>query len=78
MKVHLKCFANLVDEDSCDYKGSTAYDQPEGKTIQDLIKRAGVNPEEVKIAFVNSRKAELDTILSEGDQVGLAPAVGAM
>ena len=78
MKVHLKCFASLVDEDSCDYKGSSAYDLTEGQTIQDLIKHAGVNPEEVKIAFVNSRRVELDTILSDGDQVGLAPAIGAM
>lgn len=78
MKVNLKCFANLVDEDSCDYKGSTPYDLPDGQTIQDLIKRAGIDPEEVKIAFVNSRKVELDTVLSDGDQVGLAPAVGGM
>ena len=41
MKVHLKCFASLVDEDSCDYKGSTAYDLTEGQTIQDLIKLSG-------------------------------------
>ena len=78
MKVNLKCFATLVDEDSCDYKDSTPYDMTDGQTIQDLIKRAGIDPEEVKIAFVNSRKVALDTVLSDGDQVGLAPAVGGM
>jgi len=78
MKVYLKCFAKLVDEDSCDYKDSTAYDLPDGQTVQDLIKRAGVDADNVKIAFVNSRIVELDTALSDGDQVGLAPAVGAM
>ena len=78
MKVNLKCFANLVDEDSCDYKDSTPYDLSDGQTIQDLIKRAGLDPEEVKIAFVNNRKVDLDSVLSDGDQVGLAPAVGGM
>ena len=78
MKVYLKCFAKLVDEDSCDYKDSTAYDLPDGQTVQDLIKRAGVDADNVKIAFVNSRIVELDAVLSDGDQVGLAPAVGAM
>ena len=78
MKVNLKCFATLVDEDACDYKDSTPYYLPDGQTIQDLIKNAGIASEDVKIAFVNSRKVELDTVLSDGDQVGLAPAVGGM
>ena len=78
MKVNLKCFANLVDEVSCDYKDSTPYDLSDGQTIQDLIKRAGLDPEEVKIAFVNNRKVDLDSVLCDGDQVGLAPAVGGM
>jgi molybdopterin converting factor small subunit len=78
MKVNLKCFAKLVDEESCDYKDSTPYDLTDGQNIQDLIKRAGLASEDVKIAFVNSRKVELDTVLSDGDQVGLAPAVGGM
>ncbi|MGD9043703.1 MAG: MoaD/ThiS family protein [Desulfobacterales bacterium] len=78
MKVNLKCFANLADEDSCDYKGSTPYDLPDGQTVHDLIKHAGLDHEDVKVAFVNSRKVELDTVLSDGDQVGLAPAIGGM
>ena len=78
MKVNLKCFAKLVDEESCDYKDSTPYELTDGQTIQDLIKHAGLAAEDVKIAFVNSRKVELDTVLSDGDQVGLAPAVGGM
>jgi sulfur carrier protein ThiS len=78
MKVSLKCVANLVDEDSCDYKDSTPYDLPGGQTVQDLINRVGIDPEEVKVAFVNSRKVDVDTVLSDGDQVGLAPAVGGM
>jgi molybdopterin converting factor small subunit len=78
MKVNLKCFSTLVDIDACDYKDSTPYELTDGQTVQDLIDRTGIASEDVKIAFVNSRIVDLDTILSDGDQVGLSPAVGGM
>jgi molybdopterin converting factor small subunit len=78
MKVNLKCFATLVNPDTCNFKESTTYDLAEGQTVADLIQRAGIAGENVKIAFVNSRITGFDTVLSEGDQVGLAPAVGGM
>jgi len=49
-----------------------------GQTVQHLIERAGIAREDVKIAFVNSRVVDFDTVLSEGDRVGLAPALGGM
>jgi sulfur carrier protein ThiS len=78
MKVTLKCFATLVNPDTCDFKKSTTYELDEGQTLQDLVHRAGVASEDVKIAFVNSRIVDLDTVLSDKDQVGLVPAVGGM
>ena len=78
MKVNLKCFASLVNLDSCDYKDSTEYNLGDGQTVEDLVQLAGISKEDVKIAFVNSRVVDLDTVLSDGDQVGLAPAVGGM
>lgn len=78
MKVTLKCFSTLVDSDSCDYKESTTYELNEGQTLQDLVDRAGVAGEDVKIAFVNSRRVDMDTVLADNDRVGLAPAVGGM
>ena len=78
MKVNLKCFSTLVNPDTCDFKESTTYELDDGQTLQDLVQRAGIDGEDVKIAFVNSRKAELDTVLSDSDRVGLAPAVGGM
>jgi sulfur carrier protein ThiS len=78
MKIHLKCFSSLVNPDSCDYKESTEYDLSEGQTIEDLVKKAGVDMKELKIAFVNGRIVDVDTVLKNGDQVGLAPAVGGM
>ena len=61
MKVNPKCFATLVDEDLCDYKDGNLQDLTDGQTIQDLIKRAGIDPEDVKIAFVNNRKAAFES-----------------
>jgi molybdopterin converting factor small subunit len=78
MKVTLKCFSKLVNPDTCDFKSSTTYELDDDQTLQDLVDRAGIDGEYVKIAFVNSRKVDLDTVLSDGDQVGLSPAVGGM
>ena len=78
MNVSLKCFSKLVNPDTCDFNESTTYDLDEGHTVEDLVHRAGIDSAEVKIAFVNSRIVDLDTTLSEGDRVGLAPAVGGM
>jgi len=78
MKVDLKCFANLVDPETCDFRESTAYNLADGTTVKDLIREAGIDQNEVKIAFINSNVVDLDTTLSEGDRVGLAPAVGGM
>ena len=78
MKVNIKCFASLVNLDTCDYKDSTEYELDEGQTVEDLVQIAGISKEDVKIAFVNSRVVDLGTVLSDGDQVGLAPAVGGM
>ena len=78
MNVSLKCFSKLVNSDTCDFNESTTYDMDKGHTVEDLVQRAGIDSEAVKIAFVNSRIVDLDTTLSEGDRVGLAPAVGGM
>jgi molybdopterin converting factor small subunit len=78
MKINLKCFAALANLDACDYKDSTEYELNDGQTIDDLVQLAGISKEDVKIAFVNNRIVEFDTVLSDGDQVGLAPAVGGM
>jgi len=78
MKINLKCFSKLVNPDTCSFNESNSYDMAEGQTVEDLVRRAGIAREEVKIAFVNSRIVDLDTVLSDGDRVGLAPAIGGM
>ena len=78
MKVNLKCFASLVNLDSCDYRESTEYELNEGQTVEDLVQLADIPKDDVKIVFVNNRIVDIGTPLSDGDQVGLAPAVGGM
>ena len=78
MNVDLKCFSTLVNPDKCDFKKSTTYNLPDGNKVEDLVQRAGIDREDVKIAFVNGRVVDFDTILRNGDRVGLAPAVGGM
>jgi len=78
MEVTLKCFSTLVNPETCNFENSTTYKLDDGQTLQDLVQRAGIDEEEVKIAFVNSRRVGLDTVLSDRDRVGLAPAVGGM
>ena len=78
MKVDLVCFSKLVNADTCDYSNTTVYDLTDGQKVEDLFQRAGIARKDVKIAFVNSRIVDFDTVLSDGDRVGLAPAVGGM
>lgn len=73
-----RCGAALATPDACDYKNSTSYDLDDSQTVEDLVDRAGVDKGNVKIAFLNNKIVEFDTVLSDGDQVGLAPSVGGM
>ena len=78
MKVNLRCFSKLANQDGCDFNESTPYGLDDGQTVEDLVKRAGIAREDVKIAFVNSRIVNFGTPLAAGDHVGLAPATGGM
>jgi len=78
MKITVKCFSSLADADTCDYKDSTSYKLENGETVMALIKRLNQSPENIKIVFVNGKHAETNSVLKDGDQVGLAPASGGM
>ena len=78
MKVNLRCFSKLANQDTCNFNENTPYNLDSGHTVEDLAERAGIAREDVKIAFVNSRIVDLDTTLADGDRVGLAPATGGM
>lgn len=78
MKVNLKCFAELSEGDVCDFTGSDQYEISEGDTVESLLDRLGMPKEEIKIIFLNNKIVDFDAVLRDGDQLGLAPPVGAM
>jgi hypothetical protein len=78
MKVQLKCFATLAEADKCDYRASTPRTLRDGASVRDLLADMGMPEKDVKLVFVNGRKAAIDAVLRDGDQVGLAPATGGM
>jgi hypothetical protein len=78
MKIHLKCFAMLADAHECDYSKSIEHEITEGETVGGLMLRLSIPPQSVKMIFINGRLCEPDSVLNDGDQVGLAPAVVGM
>ena len=51
-------------------------DLPEGSTLNDLIERLNIEmPVESLLIAVNHRRAEVDQVLQDGDQVNLMPAI---
>ena len=78
MRVNLKCFSTLADPETCDFRDSTEYELNNGQTVEALVERAGIDKNSVKIAFLNNKIVDLDTVLSDGDKIGLAPSVGGM
>ena len=76
MNVDLKCFSKLVDPDKCDFKESKSFTLKDGQTVEDLVTKAGIEKKDVKIVFVNNKKAGFDKRLTNGDRVGLGVGRG--
>jgi sulfur-carrier protein len=78
MKVNVKCFATLSEAGHCDYRDSLVTTLDDGADVKDLVTHLGLPKDKVEIIFVNGKKVESGEKLSEGDRVGLFPAVGGM
>jgi molybdopterin synthase sulfur carrier subunit len=78
MKVNVKCFATLVKDQVCDYKGSMQYEMPEKSKVSDLIAKLGLPLEEIHIIFLNHIIVGPGAELHDGDNIGLAPVTGGM
>jgi molybdopterin converting factor small subunit len=78
MKIEMKCFADLAKHNTCDYATVTIMEMSEGASAQDLMRAAGIGPQEVKLVFVNGRVRGPGHLLKDGDRVALAPATGGM
>ena len=75
MRIHIqiKLFATFLEKlpDNADL-----FPVEEGTTVANLADRLGIDPRDVKLIFINGRKGALDSVLAEGDRVGLFPPVG--
>jgi molybdopterin converting factor small subunit len=72
MQIRIKCFATLSDHTP--QGGSLQLS--EGATVMDAMTLVGLKEADVKLIFVNSKSAGLDTVLADDDQLGIFPAVG--
>ena len=72
-RIHIRCYASLrsLAPPTADEHPITA-----GTTVAALIRDLGIAPDQIKLAFVNGRRADLDRTLNHGDRVGLFPPVG--
>lgn len=73
MHITVKCFATL---DKFQPEDSEHYPLNPGDTVASVMDRLGVPRDEVHVIFVNNRSQKPDTVLKDGDRVGLFPAVG--
>ncbi|NJB68133.1 molybdopterin converting factor small subunit [Desulfobaculum xiamenense] len=73
MKITVKCFATLKSFEPAE---AEAFELPDETTVGGLMGILGIDPEEVKIMFINSRHTTPEAVIADGDRVGLFPAVG--
>ena len=73
IKIQLKLFVTLAK-----YLPARADALPveEGSSVADLMAALAIPRDEVKLIFVNGRKADPGHVLAQGDRLGLFPPVG--
>jgi len=69
----LKCYATLS---ALQPENAGHFPLEPDETVERLIARLGIPGEEVAVVFVNGRTAPRETVLADGDRVGLFPVVG--
>jgi sulfur carrier protein ThiS len=48
----------------------------EAATVAELLKELGIRPEEAAFVIINGKKAAPDSVLSDGDSIGVFPPLG--
>lgn len=77
MRIRVNLFATLAR-----FKPDTAGEGPwdmecrEGTTVADLLGLLNIPSDKARIIFVNNIHAKKETVLKEGDRVGIFPPVG--
>jgi len=73
MPITLKCYATLAKRQPAD-AGHLAVEP--GETVRSLMARLGIPEDQVAIVMLNGKSADPSAPLSDGDRLGLFPAVG--
>ncbi len=73
MKIQLKLFANLRAYTPDD---AEAYPITPGMTVREIVDHLKIPLKDAKLIFINSKRKELETPLTDGDRVGIFPPVG--
>lgn len=76
MNVELECIAKLAKSGNCRFMESTSHTLAEGQTVADLVGQVLLSLQDIETVIVNNTIASLDTVLSDGDRVELAPVFG--
>jgi len=73
MNIQIKLFATLLEKlpENADH-----FPVADGCTVGDLVTELDIDPKDAKLIFINGRKGALDSVLAEGDRVGLFPPIG--
>lgn len=76
MQIELNLFASFKEYLPKDNGGlHQGYDTPAESTIGDILLKLKLPGEAAKVIFVNGVRGDANTILSEGDRVGIFPLV---
>ena len=73
LNIKLKLYATLARFEP---QGAEYYAIPVGTTVDRLVDRLSLPRQEVKLIFINGRKAQSDKELQDGDRIGIFPPVG--
>ncbi len=73
MNIHVKCLNNLSRENVCNAHASTLHEVPTGTTARELATRLQLNPDKIKLVFINYKESEPDTELHEEDDIAFSP-----
>jgi sulfur carrier protein ThiS len=76
MVIEVRLYAVLRKYSVQSPNGMINMEVPEATSVQELIEMLDINIDEVKLVMVNGKNTDLDTILSDGDRIGLFPPVG--
>jgi len=73
MTIDLRLFATLQQFEP---PSARAYQIKMGMSVRTLVEQLGIPETKAKLVFINGIKVDLESILKDGDRVGIFPPVG--